>query len=420
MAYLPLTVSSLSWLVMAAGNVTYEASVSDALRATPGVEPGTTEGDDVLVPSLGGTITAPALRLALTYDPQLVFGQTAVTPSLPLGEFLSNGSPQVLERARMALDLGRTDGRLHATALEDFQYGQPDLLTLTTGPTPTSLVLAPVPQFASILYVYSNSSLQLSQWFTRQLQGTALAGYVESGGVDAPSKAIIPLQMGPLATASLAYSTSRVDTFTSALTGSEADFSNGVRIYLLEATETWKRQVTRSDTVSWALGAAGTQIRLEPNLPYADEPYPIARASYTRSIVKQRQRKLELKLSAESAPYIDPLNGLDYERAEAMASLSLMLNRTWTFSTDDGAAAALWGKGASTAPPLLLTGLSVLGAFGPYVALEATARSFLQAGLAGQGASLQWIAFVSLILKDHGPAKELPRKLEKVKDAFSQ
>ena len=43
-------------------------------------------------------------------------------------------------------------------------------------------------------------------------------------------------------------------------------------------------------------------------------------------------------------------------------------------STDDGAATALWGPGASTAPPLLLNGLSILGAFGPYVALEATAR----------------------------------------------
>ncbi len=376
-------------------------------------------GDDVIIPSLGGTIATPGLRLALTYDPQLVFGQTAAGPSLSLGEFLGNGSPQVLEQARLAVDIGRADGRLHATALEDFQYGQPDLLTLTTGPT-AGLILAPVPQFASILYLYSNSSLQLSQWLTHRLQGTVSAGYLASGGVDAPSQVIIPLEMGPLATASMAYTASRVDTYTSALIGSEADFSNGVRIYLIEATETWRRKLTRSDIISGALGVAGTQIRLEPNLPFADEPYPVARVSYTEQIVQRRQHKLEFHLSAEAAPYIDPMNGLDYERAEAVASLKMMLNRTWTFSTDDGTAAALWGRGASTAPPLLLNGLSFLGAFGPYVAVEATARSFWQAAAEGQGASLQWIAFVSLILKDHGPAKELPQKLEQVKEALAQ
>jgi len=418
MACLPLTFGSLSWLVMAAGNFTYEVSVSDALRATPGFTPGTTEGDDVLVPSVSGTLTDPAVKLALTYDPQLVFGQTAITPSLPLSEFLGDGSPQVLERARMAVDFGRDGGRLHVTALEDFQYGQPDLLTLTTGPAAASLVLGPVPQFASILYLYSNSSLQLSQWLTRRLQGTVLAGYLESGGVDAPSKAIIPLQMGPMATTSLAYLATRRDILTTAVTSSEADFSNGVQIYLLEATETWQRQLTRSDTLTGALGAAGVQLRLEPDLPYSDAPFPIARAKYTKQLVYQRQHKLELQLSAEGAPYIDPLNGLDYERADAIASLKLILNRTWTFSTDDGAATALWGPGASTAPPLLLNGLSILGAFGPYVALEATARTFAQAAIAGQGASFQWLAFVSLILKDHGTAAELPPKLEQIKEAL--
>jgi hypothetical protein len=176
---------------------------------------------------------------------------------------------------------------------------------------------------------------------SRRWAGTSLLEYVVQGGADASSQAVLPLVYGPRAEVTAKWAATRVDAMETKVTGAHSDASAGPCFPdlltplpagsicqpsgdILQATETWRRRLSRQTEAWLGAGPAFVVARLVPKDPYADALYPAVVAGFQyRSSVEQV--RTILRLDAQLAPVVDVRSGIVDDRAQGTVTLEVPL-----------------------------------------------------------------------------------------------
>lgn len=336
----------------------------------------------------------PALRLALARG---LLGFTAgYSPSIAFYEPYRLGPVRAYHRANAGLRLAWS--RTSLSLSEDFGYGTAQVGVLTTpegAPAGTTEAAAPV----LVPMLRSSTQLAFTATLDRHLDLTASAGYLVSGGLGSE---LLPLQRGPAGQLSLRGRLSRLDTLDVALLGSQADFSNGAAVTLLEATETWQRRLGHVTNFSLTAGLGVIRQRVvllpgaAPTGPFTD-PLPAGFAAVSHRL-HVTGTVLELRFRAGAGPFVDRVAGASYERLEATAAAAWALRREWLVNSEAGATYAL---PSATSPRsgdrMVWAGGSVEWA--PYLYLQARAElrlAWLEQPSLGLPGRVYWLTGVSV------------------------
>jgi hypothetical protein len=206
---------------------------------------------------------------------------------------------------------------------------------MTTGQTPSL-------QSSTLQY---GASTTLGTVFVRTGDRTTVSltgGYRVGGGLDTPSKAVIPEQYGPTGSASLIYTPTRRDTLTATASGSQFVTSGPCpppltgqcteNVPLAQLQGTLRHQVSAPVVVTLGAGAALTEISTPTLLETAIVPVGTAALSYHLP-----HRNDVLLLSAGLAPFVDLVSGTASYRIQGVATLSHALSRTAVLTATAGA-----------------------------------------------------------------------------------
>jgi hypothetical protein len=221
----------------------------------------------------------------------------------------------------------------------------PGATPTTPGQPPTPVQTAPQP--GTLTYGYSRTQLKTALTLDRRTQALAGLEYLLSGGLDDPSRQLLPLQRGPRATAEIDRLLSRRDSLVTSGSAQQADFSPapcppGVdtgtcelsdRVY--QIVETYRRALSRSSSAALGAGLAAAAWRLHSYVHYGTTYFPVAEASYNESFGSRGVSTLSLY--GRLAPFIDLRTGLVLEAVQGDASLSDRLSRHVTLRLSAGA-----------------------------------------------------------------------------------
>jgi hypothetical protein len=282
-------------------------------------------------------LTRPEARLRTTdrrWDCSFGYSASLVVPDVELGF-----APQVLQLGNAAVTWH--DRLVRVTVQEDATYGTENSAFLlptvqtTPGQPPPAAQAAPAP--ATLTYGYSRTQLSTVIRLDRRTRAIAGVDYLLSGGLDDASRQLLPLQLGPHATAQLEYALSRRDSLVTAASAQQADFSAGPCLptvgtgtcqlsdRLAQLTETYKHALSRSSTASLVGGVAVASVRFRPGDPYGSSYYPAAEASLVETFGARGASSLSL--FARVAPFMDVRTGIVLETVQGDVTLGDRLSR---------------------------------------------------------------------------------------------
>lgn len=283
-----------------------------------------------LDPSATGTLAWGRTVLLLRYAPQLIIREPQVAARvLPLHHGVASFTHRF---ARASLLLS-----------EEASYGVADIgsLRLPAGGRPTGVF--EVQTLGAVPYVRSASLLAFDATPDDGVSLFFSAGYLLSG--DPTGGLQLPLQFGPVGTASLRL---RVDRRLGLLTGAQAShawFNTGAEQSIALLTETVEWQATRATSLSLGGGVGVTRERVVameggPLPGLFSEVLPVASASVSSSL-QPGGTPVQVQLSALLSPFADRFTGLVYERLEGRASATSRLSRQLTASAAAGTGYAI-------------------------------------------------------------------------------
>lgn len=279
----------------------------------------------------------------------------AVLPDLELGV-----SPQLLQIADVGV--AWRSRRIRVGVTEYATYGEQNSAYLLGG-VPTAAAPAPtltpvgggtqlLAQPVTLQYGSSRTVLASQFRISRHWSGTASTEYDIGGGLDATSRASLPLVKGPRADATADYRLTEIDTLqtrASALAststtapcspaaldvpaGSNCDPSAEEGI----VTETWQHRLSRAWTSALGAGASYMRARLRDPQPYEQFVYPVGSASLERATGPLQSRNV-IRLEAVVNPVLDFRTGLLDERGQASLAVSQRYGKTLVLGTVAGA-----------------------------------------------------------------------------------
>ncbi len=218
-----------------------------------------------------------------------------------------------------------------------------------------------------------------------RLRGTV--EYVLSGGVDEPSRARVPFQLGPRGSLGAEYSLTRKDRLVSAVDASQVAFSSGSQVVLLSATEAWRRALSSRAESTLRAGIAGAFVQTDEAAAQSLQVYPLAEAAMAYRLPADR---LELRASVWIAPVVDRLSGQVDGRLQAAVSGEWNPSPSLAVRGRIGAAQSV----LSTGDRAISLGLADVA-----MSVKVTERVRVDVGTRGalqqpQGAS-QWVFFVA-------------------------
>jgi hypothetical protein len=299
-------------------------------------------------------VDVPSARVALrghAWETTLDYSAFAILPDLETGEPV----PQVLQTgaigalwhdrtARLGLfeyaQYGEQNSAylLGATSPQTSTLAQGDVLGPAPGSSSVQLLANPV----SVLYGSSRTDLTAQVSLSRRWLETSLLEYAAQGGLDAASRAILPLVFGPRAEATLRWTATRIDAFETKIAGAHSDASPGPCFNALltplpagticeptgdtlQLTETWRPTLSRHTEAWLGAGAAVVAARLYPAAPFDDATYPAVLAGFQYRSSVETLRTV-LRLDAQLAPIVDLRTGIVDDRAQGTLTLQLPLH----------------------------------------------------------------------------------------------
>ncbi|HEY4771274.1 MAG TPA: hypothetical protein VIH51_11650, partial [Myxococcales bacterium] len=201
-----------------------------------------------------------------------------------------------------------------------FDWGLTDFSPLSGQVTPPVVGLLPSQRFVRTLAVEMN--VDLTHAFSRRLQLSAVAGFQRSGGIGHEAVAALPIQVGPLATASLAWRADRLNFLTLSATGSYSRFSNGVTSALADLQPGWRCRATSHTLLDAGAGLALLRST-GPDLS-SSGAYGSGTLGVTWELPLAPQEGLRSSARLRLAPGVDRLTALASQtfRGEASAELT--------------------------------------------------------------------------------------------------
>lgn len=322
--------------------------------------------------------------MTLSYEPRLLFSEVTSAPGVNL-----------MNNLRVRADL-QASPALSLFATEVASYGRADFTSLTapTQTAQTSGATQPAPQtlpIGRLMYLSTSTAAGVEARLARDLRGELQLGYQISGGADGASRPSLPLQRGPYASAGLTLTLSRLDSLATQLSLIQSEFTSEPRpnfpaggwALVATASEGWRHSLSR--TAELWLGAGIGLARTARALPSNTVPMPIGEAG----IRLRPTSRVQTSVFARASPFLDRLTGNAYERADAMAEVSVAANPHLTISGRGSFGGAVGGAQRGD----YSGGLDLGGGYAIGRAWQLTlgARALWQRV---QGASLmQWAAF---------------------------
>jgi hypothetical protein len=309
-----------------------------SLQQSATAAPATGAGTAALGIDLANTANVQLRAQDRRWDYYVTYGAALVLPDVELGvtaqpsQFASMGVGWHERRVRLAL---REDGTY---AIQNSAYLLPTSATPPAAPaqgmmgmpaptpTPPALTTAPAPK--TITLGTSRTVLATNLLLDPRTRANGSLEYSLSGGLDAGSQAVLPFQMGPRVVVDVSHSLARRDTLGVTASAQQADFSASPcpptttgtcqpsdRIAQLTAVE--RHALSRSSGLTFTAGAATAAARLKPQDGYHYTPYPVAEASYSNILSKERDT---LTVTARYFPSVDPTTGLVFAAVQLDSS----------------------------------------------------------------------------------------------------
>ena len=325
------------WPLILAADLTGSLDLSDRSEARLR----TTEGS----PTAYDVTTLPAVR-AEAHDRRVSYtGAYAVALTLPDLEL--GVTPQAFQMG--SLGVAWHDRTSTLALVEDASYGEQNFSYLSPaqpapGPAP-SVQLLPAAQtllFGSTRTVATALVSPSARW-----RFSAGLVYSLGGGADSGSQTVLPLQASERADMSLARDLSRRDVLTSSAWAAQTTASaapclvfpiqgaSGTpppicspRDYQVEATEGWSHRFSTITLLKLSAGAQPVWSRLREEDPFSSRVYPVATLRLESVEPPHAEGGHSVSVDARLAPVVDIRYGTIDERAQLVATASVVHERT--------------------------------------------------------------------------------------------
>jgi len=257
------------------------------------------------------------------YDPRIVMGGIAGSTVTALHRFHADESMLLSPRVRLQME-------------EHAEFGSSIISLLGPAATPTSPTTPVQPATPELLpaaqiihSVNLSAGLSLASALSARFTNTLGAAFFLSGGFGAASRAILPLQHGPLVHEQLDYALSRIDSLSATMDGSESIVSGDQRAGLLGIMAGYHRRFTQDVRAELAAGIS----LADATLPGARTPPDAGPGSEQATVplgaaalyidLPDRTLPMTFSLHATNTNAISPLTIGIYQRAQGDAALDV-------------------------------------------------------------------------------------------------
>jgi hypothetical protein len=290
------------------------------------------------------------------------------------------GGVQPLHRALLAGTWG-LDGGWSAAASADGAYGTNDFLRQEEPspdanpnqqgqPSTTPAQVQPVPQLTALKYASGEVSFSVEGPLLPRCELRGQVAAFVAGGADGPSRAQLPIQRGGRLGGGLQWSASGSDVLASALTLTMSKFETGKLDGIALVSETWRHTHRGGAQTRLGAGLGATATREAGRTAWTFAPNGEA------GVHDQWLGALDVDLGVQVAAVIDRVTAGDYDRADAIGSLSWRFAPRWTLSASGSGGIAIEGDQAGDK----ITAGELRAAWAPGAAWELSAgvRAFSQ------------------------------------------
>jgi hypothetical protein len=270
----------------------------------PGDSPNGPSLDISTTPDARLILLSPRTSCTLAYTPRLTLWDVNDVGARPLG--LHAGSARFdWHEVKTSLSLA-----------QDASYGATNFAALTLPASaegmPPRVDVIPVSQ---IVHFESSSTTLSSRLEGPRWELRSAIAYELSGGADNASRAVVPLQQGPLGEAVWTFAESPVDHLVTTATASETTFSSGPEILIGEGDEGWKHQWSAFTETDFTLGVSEARVQPSALAPISTQTNPVVDALFEQRVLFDEDR-VSLRVDARLGPVVNRLLGIVDERIQ--------------------------------------------------------------------------------------------------------
>lgn len=326
-------------------------------------------------PSAALHVRWPTWSLDAGYTPRFTLRQVDLDAS---AEMLQSGTLSAAWHGR------RTSFEAHANGA----YGIESFSSLAVQSSSDTPPVQRLPDTGRISYASLRAGAGVTWAASRRWKLTAGLDFLLSGGIDDASRAVVPLQSGPHAELGAEHALTRKDQLVTAIDASQATFSTGADATVIEASEAWRRALSRRLSSTLRAGVAGALHTGGEGGESVYSVYPVVQAVLAW---RSPADALELQASVWVEPVVDRLSGRVDERLQGSVGGTWSPSRSVALRGRIGAAQSVPWDG-DQAIRLALGEAAVSVRVTDQLRAELGTRGALQDP---QGAS-QWIFFAAL------------------------
>lgn len=341
-------------------------------------------------PSLGVRLEGRRWALDAAYAPR--FTGRALDES-------SSATRDLLHRG--AASATWTDRRVRFIAREELLYGDQSYTSLALG---SAVVPSAAPGQPSLQTLFGPATIQFTSVRTtlsarveasREVAVTSTFEHVRTGGIDALSRSVMPMQGGPRLEEAVEYAASRVDWLTTSVRASRLVYSSGPESTLFEVDEGWRHAYGAHSFVTARVGLVGSVARGATGHaggPRSASWWPLAELTITH----EHEDRLTFAGTARLSPIVDRLTGLIDARAQGSFGIRWTFVPRWLLRAEAGVAQSLPLREDSSGLTLLV-GEAVVGWKATRVtSLELGTRSAWQHLRGTDDPTPQWVVFCAV------------------------
>jgi hypothetical protein len=290
------------------------------------------------------------------------------------------------------------DRRVRFVAREELLYGDMSFTSLALG---SAVLPSTTPGQPSLQTLFGPASIRFTSMRTlvsarvqasREVAVTSSFEHVRTGGIDALSRSVFPMQEGPRLEESVEYASSRVDWLTTSVRASRLVYSSGPESTLFELDQGWRHAYGAHSFVTVRAGVVGSVARGAPGVfggPRTWSLWPLAELTITH----EHEDRLTFAGVLRVAPMVDRLTGLIDARAQGSFGFRWSFVPRWLLRAEAGVAQSLPLREDSSGLTLVL-GEAVIGWIATHVtSLELGTRSAWQHLRGTDDPTPQWVVF---------------------------
>jgi hypothetical protein len=294
-----------------------------------------------------------------------------------------------------------TDRRVRFVAREELLYGDMSFTSLALGSavvpgtTPGQPSLQTLFGPATIRFTSMRTTLSARVQASREVAVTSTFEHVRTGGIDALSRSIFPLQEGPGLQESVEYAASRIDWLTTSVRASRLVYSSGPESTLFEADQGWRHAYGAHSFVTVRAGVVASVARGATGVfggPRTWSLWPLAEVALTH----EHEDRLTLAATARISPIVDRLTGLIDARAQGSFGFRWVFVPRWLLRAEAGVAQSLPLREDSSGLTLLVGEAVVAWNATRVTSLELGTRSAWQHLRGTDDPTPQWVIFCAV------------------------